>query len=699
MCNNFIGDEEILNLGNLTGLKFLDVSRNHLRSENFVKMLKNFNELQELRCKFNEFESWIMGFSMKSITTIDLEQNKLNEIVFEKPIPSLNKVVLRQNKLQYFIGVEKIMNLQELDLADNELKELPDRIDETKVSVLICNNNLISKVPFMPMLEILDASNNRLIEILKFGGKVQEVILVNNHLSHLPDLPSALSINVSSNQFRTTKAFRLCRNLQNLDLSHNPLEGYGGIVDDLVNLQLRSLALPETVLDEIKSQIISCFPSLIEVNREILPNRSLKSELNQFRSSNYWDALSKSRLFPSCRSSLTGLATPSVMPGATYTSIFSDMKAENTQNSIENFNSNYRYQLPKQEKTGRFSLDTNEEYQEKNTRKEIKSTKNSQNLHRYNIEERLKRSNTPQSSDRFSFNVKEKDERIKSQREDLVKEREKSSVIRRKSQDKDLDVTRKRVCSKANCKKHKKKGINSTVIEDRSEVKIYKDYGKTSSNRSRHQGTSPFISRDFGTNISSNIQDTYKKLDYEPMKLQKQELNESFKPKTSNLSHLFTFARTPPRPVLTHESSSPLISQISSNSYEFSLVKHLLYLEGYKLNFLTKSYTHSLHRTLELEQVRKMEKKDYNLLFYFNKEDVLKTVFTYNKGFDFIYDNFGESAMKFSLSITRVTDKLNPVNFVLLCLVDPGCLTALDDYTFTCESSQGVVPVYLIEYS
>ena len=94
-----------------------------------------------------------------------------------------------------------------------------------------------------------------------------------------------------------------------------------------------------------------------------------------------------------------------------------------------------------------------------------------------------------------------------------------------------------------------------------------------------------------------------------------------------------------------------------------------------------------------------MEKKDYNLLFYFNKEDVLKTVFTYNKGFDFIYDNFGESAMKFSLSITRVTDKLNPVNFVLLCLVDPGCLTALDDYTFTCESSQGVVPVYLIEYS
>ena len=108
MCNNFIGDEEILNLGNLTGLKFLDVSRNHLRSENFVKMLKNFNELQELRCKFNEFESWIMGFSMKSITTIDLEQNKLNEIVFEKPIPSLNKVVLRQNKLQYFIGVEKI---------------------------------------------------------------------------------------------------------------------------------------------------------------------------------------------------------------------------------------------------------------------------------------------------------------------------------------------------------------------------------------------------------------------------------------------------------------------------------------------------------------------------------------------------------------------------------------------------------------
>jgi hypothetical protein len=383
------------------------------------------------------------------------------------------------------------------------------------------------------------------------------------------------------------------------------------------------------------------------------------------------------------------------MPGATYTSIFSDMKADQTQTSIENFTSNLRYQLPRQEKTGRFSLDTNEDF----PTKEIKSTKNSQHLYKTTIEERHKRSYTPQSSDRFSFMAKEKEERIKSQREDAVKGREKSSAMRRKFQDKDLDITRKRVCTKANCKKHRKKSTNSTVIEETSGVRIYKDSLNTSSNRSRNQGTSPFVSRDFGNNISSNRQDTYQKIDYEPMKIQKQELNESFKPKTTNLAHLFTFARTPPRPVLTHESSSPLISQISSTSYEFSLVKHLLYLEGYKLNFLTKSYTHSLHRSLQLEQLRKVEKKDYNLLFYFNKEDVLKTVFTYNRGFEFIYDNFGADAMRFSLSITRVTDKLNPVNFVLLCLVDPGCLTGLDDYTFMCESSQGVVPVYLIEYS
>jgi Leucine-rich repeat (LRR) protein len=677
LCNNFIGDEEILGLNQLTSLRTLDVSRNHLRSEEFLRVLKNFKQLEELKCKNNQFETWILRFSLEKLKVLDLEQNKLGEIAFEKPMVCLQKIILKQNRLRYFLGIEKCMNLNELDISQNEFKDLPDRIEETKLVVLLCNNNYIHKFPFIPRLEILDASNNNLIEIPKFGGKVQEVVLINNHLSDLPDLPSALSINVSFNQFRSLKCFRLCSSLQNLDLSNNPIIYSEALIEDLSVLKLRSLSLPDPIPEDLKEELIVRLPFLSELNKDAVPFRSLNSDIHHFRSSNYWDALSKSRLFPSCRSSMTGLMTPSVMAGATYTSIFSDMK-QDLNTTGNSFN---RYQDPHAEITGRFSGENKEGFNEK----QLKTT-----------EKRQKRYQTPQSSDRFTFMGNNQGSDRRPERNYEIPQSIRYPE-RGKSQGKSLNTTKKRICRKPGCKKHRKNEGNSTVL-----IENQSDFSMDSQKKSdsfRDQGTSPFISRDFGTVLSSNIENTYKKINYEPLRLQKKEVSKNFKPKTENLSHIFTFARTPPRPVLTHESSSPLISQINNNSYEFSLVKHLLFLEGYNLRFLSKTYTHCLHRSLEMTQAQSFSAKDYNLLFYYNKEEVLKTVFTYNKGFEYLFDNFTNDDLNFSLSVSRTTCKLDSVNFILLCLASPGNLKTDDGYIFRCNSAQGVLPVYLLEFS
>lgn len=648
ICNNFIGDEEILSLKNLTNLKFLDVSRNHLRSQNFVKILQNLTGLEELRNNNNEFETWKIDYSLEKLKTLALENNKIEEIQFKEPMKSLEKFFCKQNRINRFAGFCNLKNLVELDVSENNLKEIPEDLGKTKVSVLLCNNNCLGTLPYLPLLEILDASNNSLFEILEFGGKIQEIVLSNNHLKDLPDMQSIISVNVAYNQFTSLTCVKNCRSLQSLDISFNPLIIPGTIIKDLSQTSLRNLTMPEPLPLEFREQIICQLGSLSELNKEIVPFRSFVSEKSNFRGSKYWDALSQSKLFPSCRSSMTGLTTP-VNAAITYNSIFSDIKPTplKAQGQLN------RYENPtKEEVTGRFSADKME----------------------FIMSERL--DNTVKAKNNGNF-ILESGERNRSEN------RIKKTVNRKK-----------KICTKVNCKKHKKEEFNKSALVD--------------------QSTSPFISQEFDCKISSKdtnnensriLNRTSRVLNCTT----KVERNWSAKgeftrerksdDKKINLAHLFTFARTPPRPVLTHESASPLTSKISPTSYEYSLVKELLYLEGYKLTSLSKTYTHSLHKSLEIIQSKNSKPKDRNLLFYFDKPDTLQTIFTYYKGFEFLWDSLPSNSINFSLSITRTTSNLNHSNTILLCLADPSSLSTSDNYLFTCASPSSIIPIYLINYS
>lgn len=645
ICNNFIGDEEILSLKSLQSLKFLDVSRNHLRSPNFIKILQSLPNLEELRNNHNEFEAFKIEFKMENLKTLTLENNKLLEIQFDQPLTSLEKLLCKQNKITYIGGLRNLKNLRELDISENNLNEIPEGLDKTQVSILLCNNNSLSTLPYLPTLEILDASNNSLLRIMKFGGKIQEVILVNNHLKNLPDMGHVLSVNVAYNQFTSLEWARNCRSLQCLDAGFNPIEVPGTVLQDLMNVSLRSLVLPEPLSEDFKELIVNQLSSLTEINKEIIPFRSFVSDKSNFRGSNYWDALSKSKLFPSCRSSMTGLTTPINVPN-TYNSLFSDFKPS----PLTNNEQLSRYEVSKEEVTGRFSTEKLDSFNPTKLENTVK-LKNTENL--------------PLQS----------------------KERNRSvNRIQTKSNRK------KRICTKPNCKKHRKADLNKSALVD--------------------QCTSPFVSQDFySLNSNKNNYSEQKSIldrtarvlnDSTKVYLNQSKLGNTLirrtEEKQKNLAHLFGLARTPPRPVLTNESAVPIIAKISSVSYEYSLVKELLYLEGYNLSSLSKTYTYSLHKSLEKLHHNSSTPKDFYLLFYFNTPEILQTIFSYYKGFEYLYERESPNSIIFSLSITRTTSILNPTNKILLCLCDPSTLSTSDNHLFHCSSPSSIIPIYLIDY-
>ena len=115
------------------------------------------------------------------------------------------------------------------------------------------------------------------------------------------------------------------------------------------------------------------------------------------------------------------------------------------------------------------------------------------------------------------------------------------------------------------------------------------------------------------------------------------------------------YSKTPPRPILTSEKQIPITTQLSSKSYEFSLVSELFKYESYKVAHITKTFSYTLHKQLEQNIIKNPanDTKNNILLFHSGSYRDLQTICNNTNGFSSVYSQNHHKKVLFSARINK----------------------------------------------
>jgi Leucine-rich repeat (LRR) protein len=345
LANNYVGDDQITLLQNLKELKVLDVSHNHLRDNGFLNILEKLTNLEELLNSANDFNEWVIDFSMHSLKKIVLDSNKIRNIEFKAEIPALQVISCKENNIVTVQGIAFAPLLTEVDLSGNDLSELSDSWSKLfNLKVLILKKNSLTSLPKLMSLEVLDASHNALSSLKVLSSNLRELYINHNAVTDLPTLPSLTTADISYNKLENLSFFTNSYNLKSLNASYNLLNDPDQIQKQLSNcnlvlLDLRGMDFTQSCYEKY----INSFNSLEMLNGQTIMHKeeSLKNYGGSLRASHGWDHLSKSKLFPSCTSSLNDVEKNTFKDSVSDYPMFSDIKpGVSEKSSIEFVNYN-----------------------------------------------------------------------------------------------------------------------------------------------------------------------------------------------------------------------------------------------------------------------------------------------------------------------------------------------------------------------
>ncbi|CAB3257890.1 unnamed protein product [Arctia plantaginis] len=231
---------------NLIKLKLLDLSSNNIKTID-VNVFQAMISLKSLDLRHNLLEVLDKNVfaNLKSLDSIELTHNKI------KTLPKrlfTNMTILTfsisENRLEGSLdkGMFEGINVTRLDLSNQYLTEIKDYTfyNLVRLDTLTLKSNRILNLEYMCFetlvnLQILDLSNNQIMNI-NFDksdlGNLQSFILKNNRLTEikheqLQHLKVLEYLDISGNMITHLEpnSFRFLKNLINLEINSNPLEG------------------------------------------------------------------------------------------------------------------------------------------------------------------------------------------------------------------------------------------------------------------------------------------------------------------------------------------------------------------------------------------------------------------------------------------------------------------------------------------
>ena len=169
LSNNYIGDEQLNYLTNLTKLKTLNLSNNNLRSEEVKNIIYKIKALQKINLANNNIEQLIFEKS-NGLIELDLDNNKINFLSFNsnnnngKKFEYLMYLTANENRIQNVEGINNLDNLEYLSLSVNEIRDINIK-KLNKLKYLQLKSNLLENFVIYKnnqLLQYIDVSFNNI---------------------------------------------------------------------------------------------------------------------------------------------------------------------------------------------------------------------------------------------------------------------------------------------------------------------------------------------------------------------------------------------------------------------------------------------------------------------------------------------------------------------------------------------------------
>ena len=200
IVNLFIGDNNLTilpDLSYLANLEILDLANNKLTSINSSHLP---SALIELSCKNNNLTSLDI-LNLSNLVRLDASVNDLFEI---SPTLStkLQIIVCSNNKITKLNSYE---NLSKLYCANNLLENLDNIIASANLIYLDCSDNKLAYLPeenINNLRDLICSGNMRLNKLVSYP-KLKYLEIFNTNIDHLPYMPNLIEFYATKNLFKS----------------------------------------------------------------------------------------------------------------------------------------------------------------------------------------------------------------------------------------------------------------------------------------------------------------------------------------------------------------------------------------------------------------------------------------------------------------------------------------------------------------
>ncbi|KAM7489932.1 hypothetical protein LguiB_027416 [Lonicera macranthoides] len=292
-------------LGNLTNLKYLDLSWNFFYSSPIPEFIGSLNKLQHLNLLYNHFVGRVphqLG-NLTNLKYLDLSGNYFSPSPIPEFIGSLSKLRHLNLSFNSFVGrvphqLGNLTNLRSLDLGSNNdltVENLEWLSDLRLLQHLDLSDIDLQKVDLLQSIDRLSFLSSLHLHSCNLTG----IISPSLHLTNFSSIPLSI-INLRYNHFTNSSRynwlFNFSSSLVDVDMSDNPL---GGSIPDAFGnmMSLESLSLSNCALE---GEIPKSFKNLSRIRSLVLTSNNLTGQLPElfqmlFASMNSFEILRLSR--------------------------------------------------------------------------------------------------------------------------------------------------------------------------------------------------------------------------------------------------------------------------------------------------------------------------------------------------------------------------------------------------------------------